>query len=65
MSSIPVLIIPVLNRYDLLDEALQSIDYPIDNILIINNGLEKYDPDFSNLNLKIWLCSQKKPFPLS
>ena len=36
--SIPVLIIPVLNRYDLLDLALDSIDYPIDNILIIDNG---------------------------
>ena len=51
--SIPVLIIPVLNRYDLLDEALNSIDYPINNILIINNGLEKYEPSNQNLNTRI------------
>jgi GT2 family glycosyltransferase len=38
MTSIPVLIIPVLNRYDLLDNLLESINYPVDNILIIDNG---------------------------
>jgi GT2 family glycosyltransferase len=36
--SIPVLIVPILNRYDLLDSMLESINYPIDNILIIDNG---------------------------
>lgn len=36
--SIPVLIVPILNRYDLLESMLQSINYPIDNILIIDNG---------------------------
>ena len=40
--SIPVLIIPVLNRYDLLDQTLKSIDHPIDNIVIINNGKNKF-----------------------
>lgn len=39
---IPVLIIPVLNRYDLLEKTLRSIDYPIENILIINNGTNKH-----------------------
>jgi GT2 family glycosyltransferase len=38
MKSVPVLIIPVLNRYDLLDNLLESISYPVDNILIIDNG---------------------------
>jgi GT2 family glycosyltransferase len=38
---IPVLIIPVLNRYDLLEQTLRSIDFPIENILIINNGTNK------------------------
>jgi hypothetical protein len=28
---IPVLTIPVLNRYDLLDNLLDSINYPIEN----------------------------------
>lgn len=32
------MIIPVLNRYDLLETMLDSINYPIDNILIIDNG---------------------------
>ena len=36
--SIPVLIVPVLNRYDLLDKLLASIDYPIDQISIIDNS---------------------------
>jgi len=36
--SIPVMIVPILNRYDLLEEMLSLINYPIDNILIIDNG---------------------------
>jgi hypothetical protein len=34
------LTIPVLNRYDLLQRMLDSIDYPIKNLLIIDNGGE-------------------------
>lgn len=51
--SIPVLIIPVLNRYDLLDQALESVNYPIDEILIVNNGKEKYEPNFPELNIRV------------
>ena len=36
--SIPVLTIPVLNRFDLLRQSLATIDHPIDEILIINNS---------------------------
>lgn len=50
---IPVLSIPVLNRYDLLDESLKSIDFPIKEILIINNGLEKYVPSRTDLNIRV------------
>lgn len=50
---IPVLIIPVLNRYDLLDETINSIDYEIKNILIINNGLEKYVSPRNDLPIHI------------
>ena len=32
------LIVPVLNRYDLLNRMLLSIDYPIRNLLIVDNG---------------------------
>jgi len=50
---IPVLIIPVLNRYDLLDKGIEAIDYPINEILIINNGLENWEPKREDLNIKI------------
>jgi GT2 family glycosyltransferase len=50
---IPVLIIPILNRYDLLDQALASIDYPIEEILIINNGEEKYESKREDLNVRV------------
>jgi GT2 family glycosyltransferase len=50
---IPILIIPVLNRYDLLDKSLESIDYEIDEILIINNGVEDYVAKRSDLNIKV------------
>ena len=50
---IPVLIIPVLNRYDLLDKSLESIDYPIGDILIINNGLEEYVPKRKDPTIRV------------
>ena len=50
---IPVLSIPVLNRYDLLEESLKSIDFPIKEILIINNGLEEYVPSREDLNIRV------------
>ena len=49
--SIPLLCVPVLNRYDLLDKMLDSINYPIDKILIINNGKEEYVNKNKNLNV--------------
>lgn len=50
---IPVLAIPVLNRYDLLDQNLDLIDYPIKEILIINNGKEEYVPKRKDLNIRV------------
>ena len=50
---IPILSIPVLNRYDLLDENLSLIDYPIKEILIINNGKEIYEPKRKDLNVRV------------
>ena len=32
------LIVPVLNRYDLLNRMIESIDYPVERLLIIDNG---------------------------
>ena len=40
------LIVPVLNRYDLLQRMVSSIDYPIEELLIIDNG-----DQLVNLNL--------------
>lgn len=48
--SIPVLIIPVLNRFDLLEQVLDSIDYPVDNILIIDNS-NSYKTNRSNVHV--------------
>lgn len=41
---VPVIIIPVLNRYDLLERAIRSIDYPVEQLIIVDNG-DGYDPD--------------------
>ena len=41
MKSIPVLGIPILNRADLLRRCIDSIDYPVDQLVIINNGREQ------------------------
>lgn len=38
MSPIPVLAAPILNRPDLLDAMLASIDHPVDRIVVIDNG---------------------------
>lgn len=35
---LPNLIVPVLNRYDLLERMLDSIDYPIKQVIVIDNG---------------------------
>jgi GT2 family glycosyltransferase len=48
--SIPVLIVPILNRYDLLENMLDHISYPIDNILIIDNG-NQYKTDRKNVHV--------------
>jgi hypothetical protein len=53
IMSLPLLSIPVLNRYDLLERMIDSIDYPIDEILIINNGKEKYIPKNESFNFRV------------
>lgn len=56
--SIPVLIYPVLNRFDLLKKSILSIDHEIDEILILNNSsIDKNTfglaEDFPNLNIRV------------
>jgi GT2 family glycosyltransferase len=52
---IPNLIIPVLNRYDLLERMLGSIDYPVYELLIVDNGGEleriRYNDNIINVNI--------------
>jgi GT2 family glycosyltransferase len=55
---IPVLIIPALNRYDLLRKSLDTINYPIGEILIINNSGEDsmsngIVSEYPHLNIRI------------
>jgi GT2 family glycosyltransferase len=38
MAMIENLIVPVLNRYDLLQKMLDSVDVPVDHLLVIDNG---------------------------
>jgi hypothetical protein len=52
-KSIKLLSVPVLNRYDLLENMIESIDYPIDEILIVNNGKTKYIPKNKNFNFTV------------
>ena len=35
---VPVIVIPVLNRYDLLERCIKSIDCEVENLIIIDNG---------------------------
>ena len=51
--SIPVLIIPVLNRFDLLETTLDSIDHPVDEILIIDNSGSSWKPKSDRLNIRV------------
>ena len=50
---IPVISIPILNRYDLLDASLDAVDFPVGEILIINNGKEIYQPKRKDLNVRV------------
>lgn len=46
---VPVVIIPVLNRYDLLVKCIGSIDYEVEKLIVINNGkgkVEAFDNPF-------------------
>lgn len=36
--SIPVLIVPVVSRFDVLEKMLASIDHPIDRVVIVENS---------------------------
>jgi GT2 family glycosyltransferase len=50
---LPNLIVPVLNRYDLLHKMLESIDYPVRDLLIIDNG-KKLGGNLTFKNQHVW-----------
>ena len=45
-GSLENLTVPVLNRYDLLQRMLSSLDFPIDHLLIIDNGSSEVEQAF-------------------
>jgi GT2 family glycosyltransferase len=47
------LIVPVLNRYDLLQRMLDSIDVPVGHLLIIDNGASEVE---ENIELNVPHC---------
>ena len=50
------MIVPVLARYDLLDRMIESINYPIKDLLIIDNGAKTTDwsPTWNQWVSKVW-----------
>ncbi len=50
-NSIPVIGVPIVNGFNWLLRLVNSIDYPVDNLLIINNnGKGELSDDLNNLN---------------
>ena len=41
---VPCVVVPILNRPDLLDRCLKSIDYPVETLIVVDNG-GVYDAD--------------------
>jgi GT2 family glycosyltransferase len=53
---IPAMIVPVLTRYDLLNRMIESINYPVKDLVIIDNGAKTTDwsPTWNQWVSKIW-----------
>jgi GT2 family glycosyltransferase len=50
---IGVLIVPVLNGHNLLDRMLSSIDYPIENVIVVDNGKDaNWEYSFKNPHIE-------------
>jgi hypothetical protein len=50
------MIVPVLTRYDLLDRMIKSINYPIKDLVVIDNGAKgnNWTPFWNQWVAKIW-----------
>lgn len=53
MEPIPVLGIPHLNRPDMLRRCIDSIDYPVSKLVIVQNGPDDAMPSLDNLRLTV------------
>jgi len=53
---LPVMIVPVLSRHDILDRMIKSINYPIRELVIIDNGAKthSWEPTWNQWISKIW-----------
>lgn len=52
---IPAMIVPVLTRHDLLDRMIKSINYPVKDLVIIDNGgAANYEVKWNNWISKVW-----------
>lgn len=49
---IPVLVIPFLNRLDLVARCVRSIDYPVEKLVLINNGPETSNIEHRTSNIE-------------
>ena len=54
---LPNLIVPTLSRYDLLQRMLNSLDYPIAHLLIIDNGSQLKNVAVPNCVVKVTILS--------
>jgi hypothetical protein len=50
------MIVPVLTRYDLLDRMIKSINYPVKDLVVIDNGAKGFNwqPFWNQWVSKIW-----------
>ena len=52
---IPVLGFAVLSRFDLADRLLESIDYPVEHLVVVNNsGTKSWEPIKPDMVEKLW-----------
>lgn len=50
---IPVLICPVVSRYDLLERMFNSIDHPVGKTVIVDNGMAGWTPSDFDLHRRL------------
>jgi hypothetical protein len=53
---IPAMVVPIINSYQYLDRMMETINYPIQNLIIVDNGASKNDwsPTWNQWVSKVW-----------